>query len=713
MSCRGLPTAKVSPPSGWIHADPVNAASRPLSSARRPWLAGIPLLWAVTVSPALALQTVPENLAPGASPPSTAQGIDASMAARLAEAERQAATGNHDAAEAALAEAARLARSAVEQDAVDRVLAQMNFRRGLYAEARALHERVLQRASARSDLVSLAQAELDIAILRRRQGELNAALGGFERALALYRQLDDRDGIAAVLTHIGLIRLNQGEYSAALESLGESRRLQEAGARAELDRTFHYLGLLYAGLREYETSRKFLEQGLAEARREADPTREAPLLGSMAKIANLRGAHAEALGLAQESLRLADRLNSPPGRAYARLEEGRALVGLERFDEARQVLETGAEVASRIDQRATLADFRALLAEVARRQGRDDDALALWDLALPSYRQGDDQPQLLTSYRSMIPVLRERGEWKRALEVAEESLQVQEQISGLNMNRRLAVLESQHKTEAAQREIEILRRDNEIKALRLREEETRQWRGMMVILTLGLLAILLAWRYRESRRFARRLARTNAELVQSRAELAQAHTELEKRADLLARAASTDPLTGVANRREFTQRLGRLFDDAQQRGQPLTLLLVDVDHFKRFNDTFGHAVGDEVLCSIAAALQTTVRAGTLLARWGGEEFVVVLPGADADAGVRLAERLRQAVHAIRREDVTRVTVSIGVATTQGRHVQRQEDLFEAADQALYQAKQKGRDQVVLAPGNESVGKPSDVSSHDH
>ncbi|MCB1552243.1 MAG: diguanylate cyclase [Xanthomonadales bacterium] len=620
----------------------------------------------------------------------------AAVRTRLADASRLLAAGDFESAERVLGEAAEHAKQPSEREAVERALAQIDFRRGRYTQAIDRHRALLNQASERGDLSGVAQAELDIGLLERRQGALNEAIGGFERALSLFRQLGDRDGIAAVLTHIGLIRLNQGEYSTALESLRESQRLQAEGAKAELDRTLHYLGLLYAGLREYETSRKFLEQGLAEARRQADAAREAPLLGSMAKISNLRGTYSEALGLARDSLSLVERLDSPPGRAYARLEEGRALLGLNRLDEARTALEAGAAIAERIEQHGTLADFRALLAEIARRQGREEDALALWELALPMYQRGHDQPQLLTSYRAMMPVLRERGMHDRALDIAEESLRLQEQISGLNMNRRLAVLESQHRTEAAEREIEILKRDNEIKALRLRDEETRQWRGLLVIATLGLAALLLAWRYAESRRFARRLSRTNSELVSSREDLSQAHRELEKRADLLARAASTDPLTGVANRREFTQRLAQQFDDAQTRRTPLTMLVVDVDHFKQFNDTYGHAVGDEVLCSIARTLQSSVRSGTLIARWGGEEFVILLPGAEVAVGARLAERVREAVGAIRRDGLDKVTVSIGVAGTEGRELKRPEDLFDEADAALYHAKGSGRDQVVLA-----------------
>lgn len=624
--------------------------------------------------------------------------LDSRLQARLAEAERLAASGDYSVARAVLDEAREVATGAAPAalDAVERVAAQIEFRRGRYGEAQTLHEAILARASERRDLSTVAQAETDLAILHRRRSDLSKALSGFERALALYRQLDDRDGVADVLTHIGLIRLNQGVYSTALESLRESLKLQQDGAGAELDRTYHYLGLLYAGLREYETARSYLDRGLAEARRLADASREAPLLGSMARIANLHGAHSEALNIAAEAERLAERLDSPPGRVFALIENGRAKLGLNRLDEAREVLERGAKIAEQIGQRGTLARYRGLLAEVALRQGRQQDALALWEQVLPELTSGDDQPQLLATYRLMIPVLRDSGQWPRAVALGLDSLSLQEQISGLDMNRRVAVMETTYRAQEAERKIELLQRDLEIQSLRLKQEEMRRSLALAVGASVLVLAGLMWVRYRESKRLGRELASSNAELLRNREALAQANEELEKRAEALAHAASIDALTGIANRRAFVERFTVHWDDAMVRGGELSIALIDVDHFKRINDTAGHAVGDAVLCALATCLQSLLRAGTLLARWGGEEFVVLIPGASAESAAGLGERLRAAVEAIRREDLPEVTISIGIASIRGRQLLRQEQLFDEADSALYRAKAEGRNRVVTA-----------------
>ena len=630
--------------------------------------------------------------------PSAPAQVPPVLQARLVEAERLASSGDFAMAATVLEEASRLAEGKPsERDAVDRVSAQIEFRRGRYPEALALQRGILERASARGDTATVARAETDLGILLRRQGDLSPALSGFERALALYRGLDDRNGVADVLTHIGLIRLNQGLFSSALESLRESLKLQQDGAKAELERTYHYLGLLYGGLREYETARGHLQRGLAEARRLADPSREAPLLGSMARIANLAGSYGEALSLALEAERLAERLGSPPGQVFALLENGRAKLGLMRLDEAREALQRGAAIAERIGQRNTLARYRALLADVAALQERPDEALALWAQALPEFMGGDDQPQLLDSYRMMIPLLRRQGEVERALDLAIESLGLQEQISGLDMNRRVAVMESAYRAQESERRIELLERDLEIQALRLRQESLRRWLATFGALSVLVVAGLLAFRYRESRRLSRELGLANTALEDNRRALAEANLELEKRAEALAHAASIDPLTGIANRRAFVERFEVHWADAVARREPLSIALIDVDHFKRINDTEGHAVGDAVLCGLAGCIQGMLRAGTLLARWGGEEFVVLIPGAGSEAAAGLAERLRAGVEALRREDLPAVTISVGVASLSGRSRLRPEGLFDEADAALYAAKSGGRNQVRLAP----------------
>jgi len=158
--------------------------------------------------------------------------------------------------------------------------------------------------------------------------------------------------------------------------------------------------------------------------------------------------------------------------------------------------------------------------------------------------------------------------------------------------------------------------------------------------------------------------------------------------------ALTDGLTGIPNHRAFQEFLAQRFTEAKRYAQSLALVLVDVDHFKQFNDTFGHPAGDEVLRQVAQILRFLSRGADFVARYGGEEFALILPCTDGQAAVQVAERLRQAI--AEAEWVYRpVTASFGVAVLQPWMANHQQ-LVEAADQALYRAKASGRNCVCTA-----------------
>jgi diguanylate cyclase (GGDEF)-like protein len=179
-------------------------------------------------------------------------------------------------------------------------------------------------------------------------------------------------------------------------------------------------------------------------------------------------------------------------------------------------------------------------------------------------------------------------------------------------------------------------------------------------------------------------------------EVEQARTEIH-------RVAIRDGLTHLYNRRFFLSRLDSEIVRARRTGQPLSLLLVDVDHFKSINDSFGHAAGDEVLERMAAQLIDAMRPYDLVARYGGEEFVALMPGADLAQAEAAAERIRKAVatmpvgfSSIGTAVASQVTASVGL-TTLGGPGDGQAELLARADQAMYAAKEGGRNRCFSRP----------------
>jgi two-component system cell cycle response regulator len=159
----------------------------------------------------------------------------------------------------------------------------------------------------------------------------------------------------------------------------------------------------------------------------------------------------------------------------------------------------------------------------------------------------------------------------------------------------------------------------------------------------------------------------------------------------------TDPLTGLYNRRHLDLELARRRSDAVRHGDPLCLLLLDLDHFKEINDTYGHPAGDLVIRAFADLLRAELRAGDVAGRWGGEEFMVILPRTDLDGAVEVGERIRSAAAAepIAGEGAQiTVTVSGGCALGPGASP---EAMLRVADACLYQAKLSGRNRIEAAP----------------
>jgi diguanylate cyclase (GGDEF)-like protein len=183
--------------------------------------------------------------------------------------------------------------------------------------------------------------------------------------------------------------------------------------------------------------------------------------------------------------------------------------------------------------------------------------------------------------------------------------------------------------------------------------------------------------------------------------VAERTRELREANQRLEALSISDPLTGLANRRRLDEVLQSEWLRALRGHGSIGVVMIDIDHFKRYNDHYGHVSGDSCLCAVATALQATVRQGVdFAARYGGEEFILVLPDADAAAAVRAAERAHAAVLALREphaaSDLGYVTISVGVAALMPTHEIDAGQLIELADAALYDAKQQGRNRVTLA-----------------
>ncbi len=190
-------------------------------------------------------------------------------------------------------------------------------------------------------------------------------------------------------------------------------------------------------------------------------------------------------------------------------------------------------------------------------------------------------------------------------------------------------------------------------------------------------------------------------LVEKNRELDRANKELARRREELLALSRTDALTGLFNRRYFEERLHEEFARSRRYGSPLSLVMLDIDHFKRINDTFGHPFGDHVLKAVAQTARSRLREVDLIARYGGEELIALLPETAPTDALRVCERVREAIESLGLEHLgpeglareVRLTASLGVATVPATDLASAEALLMAADTSLYAAKGAGRNRV--------------------
>jgi diguanylate cyclase len=175
---------------------------------------------------------------------------------------------------------------------------------------------------------------------------------------------------------------------------------------------------------------------------------------------------------------------------------------------------------------------------------------------------------------------------------------------------------------------------------------------------------------------------------------------LRRQLDQVREESLTDALTGLANRKAFDQMLEQLIEDHSGQKSPFCVLIGDIDHFKKFNDTYGHLVGDKVLRYVANTIKSCVKGKDMAARFGGEEFVLILPDTAMAGAIIVAEQVRKAISdknlkdKSNNEDYGKITISLGVG--QFQHNEQPDDLLKRADQALYRAKENGRNRVEVA-----------------
>lgn len=509
-------------------------------------------------------------------------------------------------------------------------------------------------------------------VLQRKLGHFEDARTLFLQARTLFRDIGDPSMEARELNSIGNLDGRTGRFSDAVAMHGDALAMsRKAGDKAETARSLRMLGVLYRNLDDEELASRYLLEALSHVeernRREAIAL-HGELIGAFTRLEKLP----EAEHHGQQAVSLAELSGSHPNKvnAFTRMADLRLLQG--RIDEAERWVEKATasydHVAVRDKTLVRISRLRVLAA-------RDNTAQALKEAGVVLADVRDLGDRILE--RSLLDLLSElqlrAGDAASAFETRKAHQKLDKELAIDVAARRIALLESSLARQRTEAERQLLQRDNDIQALRLNRQRLIAIALLVGLATVLAVAALLYARYRSTLRH---------------------RNELRASRDALERVANTDALTGLANRYAATRALGERLGRVPE---PLTVMLLDLDEFKRINDTHGHQAGDAVLREVATRMRSMLPPGALLGRWGGEEFIAILDGAPGREPGSIAEALRATVEAapvpFERKAIP-VTVSIGLATAFS--TDDIDALLAEADAALYRAKNTGRNRVVYA-----------------
>lgn len=548
-------------------------------------------------------------------------------------------------------------------------------------------ERALARADSVKDERAAARALSDLGKLAQRRGDPDLAVARFSGALAIQRRLGLTRDVARSLNDLGAVYATElAEYGEAREmhqqALEASEQLHDSSAMAL---ALHHIGIVHQRLQQYELARSHFERALAMRRALGERALTAGTLSDIADTWEVQGDYARALVAHRESFALWRTVDDPAALAIAHRSLGAVFQALGSRDSARVHLAEASRLSDAIGDQGLIARTLLAVASLENAEGDHAQGEALSARAL-AIAEGVGFAEAMVGGRDLVRrALQElaasqeaRGDVRAALATHRRFKAVSDSLLTDATGRRVAALERRYAVARNEREIERLQRRDAQDAMTAQQRTVQ--RSSLAALALLLALALLVLHYRRT-----------------------------ERAQLAETLSVTDPLTGVPNRR-YVQRtvpgdvsaalrrhravpLGEVARDAD-----IVFLLIDIDHFRRVNDQYGHTAGDRVLENVAKQLTASVRDSDVVARWGGEEFLIIYRFTNRERVAELAERIRAKIESLETVlpggTVIKVTCSVGFAafpfTRSAPESVGWEGIVSMADLAAYAAKRSGR-----------------------
>jgi diguanylate cyclase (GGDEF)-like protein len=515
------------------------------------------------------------------------------------------------------------------------------------ARSKELGERAYQLASEDSFsegsyLQGVVESLRCLAHANRRAGDLNLSVSQSTQALSYLESIDLPIVKADILRNIAISLGCLGNYADGLEFGFKALKLASAAHDQERQALIlGSIGVIYVHSKNPDESVRTFHQALRLNRELGHKQDEALILNNMSLAYTALKDYDNALGSSLQALKLAEEANFAALIVTATGTIGEVYMAMGEYDQANQYLQKYLEGAYSTGSKRDMIWAFLLLGETDCHRRRETSALFYLTQASEMARQSGLRSEEAHCHELLADMYEQQGESKRALDHLRVFSQIRESIYNDDTARKIANLQVIYQVETAKRDAEI----HYLKTVELQKEIE----------------------------------------------------ERKKIESTLERLAAIDPLTGILNRRKIISLAEKEFRKAVRVRAPLSLILLDVDHFKDINDNYGHAIGDQLLSAMIKTVCASLRTGDMIGRIGGDEFLIVLPETDLTQGRQIAERLQKTI-ALQtfntHQDALTLTISLGVAELE--RDSRIEVLIDRTDRALYRAKRAGRNRIAFS-----------------
>ena len=524
-----------------------------------------------------------------------------------------------------------------------------------------------RRAQAAGDLASRGRAQYcRIGYVQELEGAGQALLEA-DRMVSMLENSSESQLLGEALTERGSLLSQQGEQAKALLDFQRARAsFRQSGIDHEIDSLMLWIAITYRRIGDWTQAERYFTHSVERMQDKQDWDRVITDLVQLGYLYDESGNPQKAKASFARAIEVALAHKEPLSAANARVGLAAAQVSLGEHDAALASL-AQARAAFEAESRHGNDDMLLLLTgQALAGKGRHLEAMDRYAQALPLIEKDGNQRYLALLYQARAASQEALGNAGQALADYKRYSTLQTSLQGKMRLEQSRLLEYEYEIRKREFENHRLRAEASTRKAQLKAlERVRGWQTLALLLGVLLLAVLTALALRQRQRTLR-----------------------------LRTLAMTDPLTEVASRRAIEKNVEQALAEAARTQKPLTVLLLDLDHFKTINDRYGHAAGDAVLRATTVAWQAQLRGRDLLGRIGGEEFVVVCVDANREQALMIADRLLDATRTLQLPDIDpalHVRTSIGVA--EALPDDTRESLFARADAALYRAKHEGRDRV--------------------